>query len=470
MSNSLGTASLLLTANNAPLTATLGRTEREVRSWASRLGGSLRSSLAAAGKAALVGLGAGLASLAVVSPFERLQDLAKQGDIAQSLGITAEAFTSIAGLANSAGSDTRDFLEALVTLSGKAMDAVAGKGEESVRLFQDLGLNARAFAALNPEQQFYQLFEALGKIENPAQRVNLLLKAVGEDSGKNLVSILGKSTQELQDLGAQFRVSTSEMAAAQVAAQQLTVAKAQLNKALDQVAIALAPVVAVLADGLPAAIEFCRGVMVAFGPPVVGTMQAVVQGVAAVLDVWSALRSSVTVVVGAVVKSFGHLVEGLAVLIDGLHELSMLLDLDLGFGGAAADVGRFAEELKGIGRMVIDGGVQDLQKFGENQRAALNWFDGLMKEREQRVARQAERLKPGNLLPAGGGLKIEVELIKPAMQGTQDATRIIQNWEFGQRLKDDIARQQLMKQQEQIRLLEAIKTAVQQPGIALGVI
>src|SRR4051794_8221737 len=145
MASSLGTASLVLTANNAPLTNSLGKTEKDVKGWTSRIGSSLKSGLGAGLGAIVKGgvAGGGVAAAqtgldSLGEPIQRIQDIAKQGDIAQSLGLTVESFTSIAGAAKTAGSDTRDFLEGLVTLSAKAMDAAAGKGEDAVGVFRDL--------------------------------------------------------------------------------------------------------------------------------------------------------------------------------------------------------------------------------------------------------------------------------------------------------------------------------------------
>lgn len=177
MGNSLGTASLQLTANNSQLTNTLGKTETDVKGWSTRVGSVLKAGLKGAvvgGFAAVAAKGATSLIGLVSEPFDRLKDISKQGDIASAFGLTVEGFTGIAGVAKSAGSDVRDFTEGLATLSGKAMDATNGKGEETQAIFLKLGINAQAFSKLNVEEQFYGLFEALNQVENPATRVNLL--------------------------------------------------------------------------------------------------------------------------------------------------------------------------------------------------------------------------------------------------------------------------------------------------------
>jgi hypothetical protein len=467
MANSLGTASLILTANNQQLSSVLGKTEKEVQSWSSRVGGFLKSSLKVAGGAAAAGLGAGLAAITAINPFERLQDLAKQGDIAMSLGITSEAFTSIAGVAKSAGSDTRDFLEGLITLSGKAMDAAAGRGEDAVRVFQQLGVNAQEFASLNPEQQFYKLFEALNKVENPAQRVNLLLKAVGEDTGKNMTSLLGKSTEELKKLGNEFKVSTEDMAKAQVASQQLTLAKAQLNKALDQVSIALAPVASMLADQLPKAIETAKQAFSDYGGPVLSVLKKVAQGVGFVLDVWEAAKSVVQFAISGWIMAFGTLIEKLGDLLALADKLPESMRIP-GLSEAAKDMQNFGKNTFDAGEIVGTEAAENLMNFGKQQQEALKWFDGLMGEREKRIDQQAKKLQPGQFKPQE--VQVKVEMVASALKGSQEATKITQAWAFQGKMKDDLAQQQLRKQMEANKILDAIKLSLAQPHFRFGIV
>lgn len=259
MAGSLGTASLILTADSQNLDKKLGKTEKDVKGWGSRLGGVVSKGIGAVAKGGAMGVGfaaAGMGLESLTEPLDRLKEISKQGDIASAFGLTPEAFTGMSGIAKASGSDLRDFTEGLSTLSGKASEAAAGKGEESQQLFKQLGLDAKEFAKLNPEQQFYGLFEALNKVENPAQRVGLTLKALGEDTGKNFLSVLGKSTAELKAQAAAFSLSNEEVGAAQLANQQYQTASAKLEKASNKLVIAIAPLVEVLADKLGVAIDW----------------------------------------------------------------------------------------------------------------------------------------------------------------------------------------------------------------------
>lgn len=459
MANNLGTASLLLTANSSQLTSTLNKTEKDVVGWSTRVGSLLKSSLRVAGIGAAGALAAGLGAIAIVNPFERLADIAKQGDIARVFGVSVEAFTGLSAVMKTAGSDARDQIENFTTFSNVIDQAIEGKSQSAADLFNQLKVPPQVFKDLDAVSRFYLLFDSIAK--QPQQnQAGLLGKAVGEEGQKNLILLLGKTSEELKKLGKEYEMSTADMAKAQVAAQQLAMAKAQLNKALDQVAIALTPVIALIAERLPVAIEFCKGVIQRFGPPVITVMRFVAQATAAVADVWNALKSGMVIVVGAIIKSFGYLVHGISKLIEWMQDLGEVLDIDIGFGQAAKDTKAFAEEVKQLGRLTIEDGVIDLNKFGDNQRATLKWFDDLMKDREKRVADAGKKLIPAPWKTQQQQQGTAPGMVAGAVQGSADATKIIQAFNFNAKLKDDIAKQQLGQQMQMKQLLEQIKNAV----------
>lgn len=479
MASNLGTASITLTVNGQTFTASLDKKEKEVKGWASRVGGLFKkgiggigAGLGALAKGGIAGVGfaaatAGLDSL--TGPIERIQDIAKQGDIASSLGLSVESFTSIAGAAKSAGSDTRDFLEGLITLSGKAMDAAAGKGEDAVQVFKDLGLNAVEFSKLDPEQQFYKLFEALNQVENPAKRVGLLLKAVGEDTGKNLTSMLGKSTDQLKELGGQFHISTADMAAAQVATQSLTKAKAQLGAATDKVVIAFAPAAEMLADRLPEAIKWCEKTFGDMGPTVITVLKGVAQAVGIVMDSWDAAKAGVQWFVGNVVTQFGVLMKAMAAVIKWADEMGKKLNIDLGWQQAGKDADDFANITGLAGLETMKEAEKMFASWGKNRREAEAWFDELMKKRDAKIADQQKKLQPGKFEAQGGGAK-SVNMVEAAVEGSKEAAKIIGSWQFGHKQKDDIAKQQLAKAIDANKLLGDIKQAVQSSPFRFSVI
>jgi phage-related minor tail protein len=198
------------------------------------------------------GLGAaGAAGLIPIS--NTLNDIAKQGKIADAIGLTSEQFTGIAGVAKSVGNDTKEFIESLVTLGKLGTDAAAGT-EQASQAFAAMGLNAQEFIKLKADEQFYAIFDALGKMKDPLQRTRALMLAFGEDGGKILLPLLGKSGDELRKMAAGFAISSDDMASATKASTAYATATQTLSKAWQAVSIAAAPIVKILADGLSAAV------------------------------------------------------------------------------------------------------------------------------------------------------------------------------------------------------------------------
>ena len=73
MAQSLGTASLVLTADSRHLDSKLGKSEQQIQGWGSRVSRGLKGGLKLAGGGALAAVGAVTAGLAAVNPFERVE-------------------------------------------------------------------------------------------------------------------------------------------------------------------------------------------------------------------------------------------------------------------------------------------------------------------------------------------------------------------------------------------------------------
>jgi len=199
-------------------------------------------------KAGAVTTAAGLAAVAPLKlVIDSIGDLAKQGEVAAGLGLTAEAFTGIAGVAKSVGEDTREFTESLVTLGKLGTDAAAGT-EQAAAAFKALGLNANEFVKLGADEQFFTIFEALSKVQDPLQRTRLLMQAFGEDGGKYLLPLLEKSPDELRKMAKGFAVASDDMKAARESQAALSMATATLGKVWTQVVVALAPAIKDVAE------------------------------------------------------------------------------------------------------------------------------------------------------------------------------------------------------------------------------
>lgn len=190
--------------------------------------------------AATAGVGAGITA-AFKPALDVLGENAKIANAAEAFGLTAEAASRLFGIMASGGSDIRDATEGLVTFNQRVADAIAGTSDEAKQLFEGLNVSAQEFANLDSAQRFYKLIAALKAVADPAKRVQLLLKAVGEDTGKNLVPILSMTEEEVRRLGDAFETSAEDLKAARDATFAQKIAAAQLSAAWSQVATAIAP-------------------------------------------------------------------------------------------------------------------------------------------------------------------------------------------------------------------------------------
>ncbi|QEL14645.1 phage tail tape measure protein [Limnoglobus roseus] len=202
--------------------------------------------------AALVGVGAAAAAGFGAAATRTLNDLAKQGAIADAFGLTAEQFSGIAGVAKTAGEDVREFTESLVTLGKLATDAANGT-EDASKAFAAMGLNAQSFLKVRIDEKFFKIFEAINKVSDPGERVRLLMKAFGEDGGKYLLPLLSKTPDQLRAMAKAFEISSRDTKAATEASAAYSEAGAEIKKVWDSVAITFAPVAKSIAEAIRSA-------------------------------------------------------------------------------------------------------------------------------------------------------------------------------------------------------------------------
>lgn len=273
--NAIASGSAILTTNADGLKSGLDKAANDVKGWGNKVqgaaGGSggkggLLGSLLGGGGGAIAKLGpwgiaaaAGLGAVTVAGKevIETLGDMAKQGAMAKALGMTSEQFTGIAGIAKSVGTDTKEFVESLVTMGNLGRDAAAGT-ETASKAFADLGLNADEFNKLRADEQFIQMFDALGKVTDGGKRTNAMMKAFGEDGGKILLPLLGKSGAELKKMADGFAISTEEMKKATAASESVKKLEGSLGKLWRSVAVAAAPLVEGFANFATKAIAFVK--------------------------------------------------------------------------------------------------------------------------------------------------------------------------------------------------------------------
>ncbi|MBM3982764.1 MAG: phage tail tape measure protein [Planctomycetes bacterium] len=312
-----------------------------------------RGLTAAAGKlkafgASLMGIGVrvgavGAAALAPVVPaLETLNEQAKLASAADAFGLSAEKASRLFGLMQAGGSDVRDATEGLVTFNQRVSDALSGTGEEAAQLFRSLGVSAKEFAGLDSADRFYKLLDALRAVPDPAKRVQLLLKAVGEDTGKNLIPVLSMSEDEVRALGDAFEQSGADLQQARETNRAYVLATAQLSKVWREVVAAVAPAIRDLAEWVTRAIkpviEWVRQNREAV--KTAALIAAVVFGVGGAL-----------VALGAAVSLAGFAISGLVSLFSALGTVISVVGSIL--GALVSPIGLVVAALIGLGYLFV---------------------------------------------------------------------------------------------------------------------
>ncbi len=287
--------------------------------------------------AGVAGIGARVAGLgaAAVAPLipalESLGEQAKLADAADAFGLPAEKATRLFGILQAGGSDLRDATEGLVTFNQRVSDALSGTGQEATQLFQDLGVSAKAFEGLDTADKFYALLDALRAVPDPAKRVQLLLKAVGEDTGKNLISVLALSADRVDSLGDAFQQSAGDLEQARNASRAYTAAIAQVGRAWREVVAAVAPAVQDIAEWVSRAVK-----------PVVAWVRENREMVktAALVAVGVLGAGAALLALGGTISVVGTAVGGLATLVSVLGSV---------FGAILSPVGLVVAAVAGLG-------------------------------------------------------------------------------------------------------------------------
>jgi hypothetical protein len=190
--------------------------------------------------ATTAGVGAGITA-AFKPAIDVLSENAKIADLADVFKLSAEEASRLFGIMAAGGSDLRDAQEGIATFQKKVQDALSGAGDEAKKFFDELGVSAQEFAGLNAAQQFYKLVAAIKASNSQLSKLQLLMAAVGEDTGKNLSGVIAMTAGQMKELGDASESSAEDLKAARDAAFAQKVAVAQLAAAWSQVATAIAP-------------------------------------------------------------------------------------------------------------------------------------------------------------------------------------------------------------------------------------
>lgn len=347
-----------LFANDSKLVAGLAKASAKLKAWG--------AGIATAGKglltAGLIDIGIAVASLKVfVDMGSALVDLSDQ------TGIEIEALQELGFAAEQSGSSMEELVKGIGKMQ-KVLAGAAGGSKEAQKALADLGLSIGDLAGLKPDEQFQAIADAIGEIDNPAQRTASAMAILGK-AGATLIPTmlaLAEERKKLRDSGA--IISATDARAAEAFGDQLSFLWKQAKVAAFQVGSALLPaakaVVGWLQHGATALLAWTKAntsginfivgravALVALGAGLIVLGKAfvflggVIGGVVTVFGVISSVLAFLVSPLGLVVVGLG----ALALLMGAMP--SKLPDLN---GGLSTSIGLFGE-LKETGMAAFQG-------------------------------------------------------------------------------------------------------------------
>lgn len=198
-----------LYANSAQFVSELDKSNKKAQSWSSKVKGSF--SVAAAATAAAATAAAGAIALIYNQQAALIDQTAKMAD---SLGMTTEAYTQLRHAANLTGA-AEAFDGAMESMVIKMGEATLGSGEAKEAL-DILGLSAEALGKMTPEQQLLTLADALKQVENQSQRTFLTDQIFG---GPEMMVMLNQGSagiKAMADEADRLGITLSRLDAAKV--------------------------------------------------------------------------------------------------------------------------------------------------------------------------------------------------------------------------------------------------------------
>lgn len=230
----------------------------------------MEKKLSGFGKAA-TGIGAAMAGLGgiplgagLLKVTDTLDQMGRMEEVARAFGLTSEAASGLFSMLEQNGGVLKENMEALSQFGSRVGEFMGGADAESMagKLFGGLGITKEDLTAAKTIDN--QLFLVLGKLHelqaiDPGQANALLDLVGGTDSAKQLKAVLNRSEAELRAMAQAGQMSTEDMNAARDANMAYRKSTLALEQAWKQVAVALAPTIQQLSEGLLPVIKDMAG-------------------------------------------------------------------------------------------------------------------------------------------------------------------------------------------------------------------
>lgn len=366
----LATLTVDLVAQSATLRADLAKANKSAKSWADKTRKHVSSAAKAFAGLSITGI-AGLAAIYAQS--------AKSGDavakMADKIGILPEKLMALNHAAELTGVSIETQNMALQRMSRRVAEAAQGTGEAQGAL-KELGLDAKEFARLSPDEQFKSLADAMGGVSNQGDRVRLSMKLF-DSEGVALVNTLALGRDGLNEVEREanalgLTLNRVDLAKIEAANDSFTRTGSASKAFGNQLAAQLAPIV----EGVTNQFVDMAKEMGGFGGVATRVVGSVVRGFGFVADAVRGVRAVWKGLVAGVAHGIAGILEGLTAAQSGLVKVinavtgselktsGVLKELADGFrltaSSLAEDFNEFA--LQPLPSKKIDAWVKDVQE------------------------------------------------------------------------------------------------------------
>lgn len=444
---SLGTASLVLSANGSQLTQGLEQAQRQISNFASQAQAKLSGAFSFAGAAGFGAIAAGIAAAVglITTGFSRLETIAGQTKTALSLGIDPSQYQALGLVLSRAGIDASqagDFFGSFAEKMEKA--ARTGRGPVAAAM-QTLGVDLAHLRSMPLDQQFLEVAEAMSKVPPGAQQAAMAMSVFGSTA---LLPQLQQGRAGLESFMNAARangeiLSSSEMEAAQKASKAWIEAKKSLTKAWESVSLSVASALGPL---VTTAAEIFKNIVQAARPVIDGIGEAFRTAIEVVGPVFTMIVTAVK----DVIQWIGQLVGNVGVQFPSIREVVLSVfqaiatvgaytwdTLKAGVGGLAVAISYLVEAignvadaynaLQGItthyanaGVAVRRWGTEAVTTWGNSATAVNRYFDNL--RRRQNEAAAAPPVRPPAIQRPNEGF--EYKATAAFLQGSKEAYSI----------------------------------------------
>ena len=190
-----------LTLDNSDYEKKIDQSQKSAGSFSSKVGTAFKTGVRAVAGFVTGITAAGAAIGALVVNFVNAGS--EIDDNAQKLGISTEAYQYWSLVLQRAGTDASQFSVAIRNMTTFTENLATGQADALLTL-QKLGIGYEEFMAMDTEEQFYTLVDALQGVESQTDKVQIAQEIFGSRVYQELLPLLNMEQGSLEDLRSEF--------------------------------------------------------------------------------------------------------------------------------------------------------------------------------------------------------------------------------------------------------------------------